>query len=171
MQNDFVHPKGVLFCPNSTRIVEPIKRLLSKAREKKVKIIYTQDTHYPDDPVEFPIWGKHVVKGEWGWEIIEEIKPQLDDIVIEKLRYDAFFGTPLDHILRTYGIKNLVIVGTVANICVLHTVSSAKLNNYNVVVPIDAISAITDFDYQLSLRQMDFLYKVVLTREEFISFN
>ncbi|MCX8063841.1 MAG: cysteine hydrolase [Candidatus Hydrogenedentes bacterium] len=171
MQNDFAHPNGVLFCPNSTTIIQPIKNLLIKAREKNAKIIYTKDTHYQDDPVEFPIWGKHVIKGEWGWEIIDELKPETNDMIIEKLRYDAFFGTPLDHVLRTHGIKNLVITGTVANICVLHTVSSAKLHNYNVIVPVDAISAITDFDYQLSLRQMDFLYKVLLTKEKFVIFD
>lgn len=171
MQNDFVHQDGVLFSQSSRSIIEPIKNLITKAREKNVRIIFTKDTHFQDDPIEFPIWGKHVVKGEWGWEIITELKPEHNDIIIEKLRYDAFFGTPLDHILRMYGIKNLVITGTVANICVLHTVSSARLNSYNVIVPVDAISALTDFDYQLSLRQMDFLYKVVLTREKFVIFD
>lgn len=171
MQNDFVHPNGALFSPTSKDIIEPIKNLIKKAREKNVKVIYTKDTHFSDDPVEFPIWGRHVVKGEWGWEIIIDLKPEPQDIIIEKLRYDAFFGTPLDHILRTYCIKNLVVSGTVANICVLHTVSSARLNNYEVVVPVDTISALTDFDYQLSLRQMDFLYKVILTREKFVFFD
>ncbi len=171
MQNDFAHPNGALFSPASRAIIEPIKCLVEKARKNDVRIIYTQDTHFSDDPVEFPIWGKHVVKGEWGWEIISELKPDPQDIIIEKLRYDAFFGTSLDHILRMYEIKNLVITGTVANICVLHTVSSARLNNYNVIVPVDATSALTDFDYQLSLRQMDFLYKVTLTKEKFVIFE
>ncbi|HOV32772.1 MAG TPA: isochorismatase family cysteine hydrolase [Candidatus Hydrogenedens sp.] len=170
MQNDFVHPNGKLYSPNTKNIIQPIEKLLKRARDSGSRIIFTQDTHFPDDPIEFPIWGEHVVKGSWGWQIIEELKPLENEITIEKLRYDAFFGTPIEHILRIYNIKQLIIVGTVANICVLHTVSTARLHNFDVIVPIDAISALTDFDYNLSLRQMDFLYKVKLTKESLINF-
>lgn len=171
MQNDFVHPEGKLFSPNAQSIIKPIGTLLENARKVGVKVIYTQDTHFLEDPVEFPIWGEHVVKGSWGWQIIDVLKPLEREIVIEKLRYDAFFGTPLDHILRIYNIRHLVIVGTVANICVLHTVSSARLHNYDVIVPVDAISALTETDYTFSLRQMDFLYKVKLTKIEYVKFK
>lgn len=170
MQNDFVHPDGKLYSSSARDIIQPIGKLLKKVRGSGARVIFTQDTHFPDDPIEFPIWGEHVVKGSWGWQIIEELKPSGDEIVIEKLRYDAFFGTPLEHILRIYDVKQLIIVGTVANICVLHTVSTARLHNFDVIVPIDAISALTDFDYTLSLRQMDFLYRVKLTKESLITF-
>ncbi|MFN3805392.1 MAG: cysteine hydrolase family protein [Pyrobaculum sp.] len=170
MQNDFAHPNGRLFGPASREIIPKIARLLEKARERGVRVVYTQDTHYEDDPVEFPIWGPHVVKGTWGWEIVDELKPRRGDIVVEKMRYDAFFGTPLDHVLRMYGIRHLVVTGTVANICVLHTVASARLRLYDVVVPIDAIAALNEFDYAAALRQMDFLYKVTLTKTEGVEF-
>lgn len=169
MQNDFVDPKGALFVPKARETIQPIKKLLEKAREKKVKIFYTQDWHEEDD-IEFGIWGKHAIAGTWGAEIIEELEPQKGDKLIKKLRYDAFFGTPLDHLLRLYGVKNVVIVGTVANICVLHTAGSAALNGYKVIVPIDGISAINDFDYHAALRQIDFLYKGILTTVEGIEF-
>jgi len=171
MQNDFAHPNGRLYSPSSREIIPRIAKLLAKAREKRVRVVYTQDTHYPDDPVEFPIWGPHVVKGSWGWQIVDELKPGEGDIVIEKMRYDAFFGTPLDHILRMYGVRHLVVTGTVANICVLHTVASARLRLYDVVVPIDAIAALNEFDYAAALRQMDFLYKVTLTTMEGVEFQ
>ena len=170
MQNDFAHPEGRLFSRSSREIVPVIAKLMERARASGARIIYTKDTHYPDDPVEFPIWGPHVVKGTWGWEIVEELKPKEGDIVIEKMRYDAFFGTPLDHVLRMYGISDLVITGTVANICVLHTVASARLRLYNVYVPIDAVAALNEFDYAAALRQMDFLYKVALTYSEGVHF-
>ncbi|MEM1925117.1 MAG: isochorismatase family cysteine hydrolase, partial [Pyrobaculum sp.] len=105
-----------------------------------------------------------------GWEIVEELKPTKGDVVIEKMRYDAFFGTPMDHVLRMYGIQHLVVVGTVANICVLHTVASARLRLYDVVVPIDAIAALNEFDYAAALRQMDFLYRAVLTKTDGVEF-
>ncbi len=83
--------------------------------------------------------GRTLCHGTWGAEIIDELKPLPDDIVIRKRRYDAFFGTDLDYVLRhVVHATNLVIVGTVANICLLHTAGSAALNWYNVVVPIDA---------------------------------
>ncbi len=171
MQNDFVKPDGKLFVPTAPQTIPVIKELLEKARKSGVLRVFTQDTHYPGDP-EFKIWGEHALKGSWGWEIIDELKPKVpEEIVIEKMRYDGFFGTSLDHILRVSGIRNVVIVGTVANICVLHTVASAAMNLYKVVVPIDGISALTEFDKHLTLRQIDFLYKGVLTEAKYIIFK
>jgi len=171
MQNDFVKPEGKLFVPTAPQTVPVIKELLVKARKAGVLRVFTKDTHYPEDP-EFKIWGEHVVKGSWGWEIIDELKPKVpEEIVIEKMRYDGFFGTSLDHILRVYGIRNLVVTGTVANICVLHTVASAAMNLYKVVVPVDGISALTEFDKHLTLRQIDFLYKGILTEAKYIVFK
>ncbi len=161
MQNDFVKPEGKLYVPTAPKTIEPIRRLLDKARKKKVRIFYTQDTHYDDDP-EYAIWGEHVRYGTWGWKIIDELAPEPGDIVVQKTRYDGFYGTPLEDLLRVYNIKNLVIVGTVANICVLHTAGSAALRWYKVIVPMDGISALSDFDYHAALRQIDFLYKGVI---------
>lgn len=161
MQNDFVKPKGKLYVPTAEETIEPIRKLLDKARAHGVKIFYTQDTHYDGDP-EFEIWGEHVRHGTWGWQIIDELKPREGDIIIVKTRYDGFYGTPLDDLLKVYGIKNTVIVGTVANICVLHTAASAALRWYKVVVPMDGISALTDFDYHATLRQISWLYKGVV---------
>ncbi len=161
MQNDFVKPEGKLYVPTAPKTIEPIRRLLDKARKQKVRIFYTQDTHYDDDP-EYTIWGEHVRYGTWGWKIIDELAPEPGDIVVQKTRYDGFYGTPLEDLLRVYNIKNLVIVGTVANICVLHTAGSAALRWYKVIVPMDGISALTDFDYHSALRQIDFLYKGVI---------
>jgi len=171
MQNDFAHPNGKLYLKSARDIVPTIGRLLSSARRAGVRVVYTKDSHYPGDPVEFPIWGEHTVRGTWGWEIVDELKPEPGDLVIEKPRYDAFFGTPLDHILRAHGVRNLVVVGVVANICVLHTVASATLNLYKVYVPIDAIAAMNQFDYLAALRQMDFLYRATLTTSDGVEFK
>ncbi len=164
MQNDFAHPQGKLFVPTAPATIEPIRRLVSSARASGAMVIYTQDTHYEGDP-EFKIWGEHARYGTWGWEIVEELKPEEGkDIVIRKTRYDGFYGTPMDDLLRIYGIKNLVVVGTVANICVLHTAGSAALRWYKVYVPMDGISALNDFDYYAALRQISFLYKGTVVR-------
>ncbi len=171
MQNDFVKPEGRLHVPKAMETVEPIRRLLDKARRAGARVFYTQDTHYDDDP-EYGIWGEHVRYGTWGWQIIDELKPQPGDIVIVKTRYDGFYGTPLDDLLRVYGIEYTVIVGTVANICVLHTAASAALRWYKVVVPVDGISALTDFDMHATLRQISWLYKgIIVESVEGISFT
>lgn len=171
MQNDFVHEKGKLFVGQKVKEIVPrIKELLKKARNSGALIVYTQDWHMEEDP-EFPIWGAHAIADTWGSEIVDELKPEKNDLIIKKLRYDAFFGTSLDHILRIKGISNVVITGTVSNICVLHTAGSAALNLYKVYLPVDCIAAITDFDQLATLRQVTFLYKGVLTRSELIEFK
>lgn len=163
MQNDFVNPRGKLFVPTAPETVPRIRRLVDKARAAGALVVYTKDTHYPGDP-EFSIWGEHAVRGTWGWEIVDELRPREGDIVIEKTRYDAFYGTPLDDLLRVYGRDHLVVVGTVANICVLHTVASAALRWYRVYVPMDGISALNEFDMYVAARQITFLYRGTLVK-------
>ena len=99
------------------------------------------------------------------------MKPLKDEERIHKLRYDAFYGTSLDHILRVHGIKTLVVVGCVSNICVLHTVGSAAMRWYNIVVPMDGIAPLTEFDQETTLRQISFLYKGVITKSDGITFK
>jgi nicotinamidase-related amidase len=77
---------------------------------------------------------------------------------LRKLRNDAFYGTPLDHLLRLWGMDTLVICGTVANLCVHYTAASAALRWYDVVIPRDAISALDPFDLESSLRQTAFVF-------------
>lgn len=170
MQNDFVDPKGKLFVSSAAKTIPAIKKLLEKARKHNVKVFYTMDTHMKDD-IEFKIWGEHTVENTWGWQIVDELKPNENDIIVRKLRYDGFFGTPLDHLLRIHGIENVIIVGTVANICVLHTAGSAALRGYKIIVPVDGISALNEFDYYLSLRQIEFLYRGTLTKVDNITFT
>jgi nicotinamidase-related amidase len=126
-------------------------------------VVYTQDWHGTDDP-EFALWGPHAVGGTWGAEIVPELAPSPQDLVIHKLRYDAFYRTPLETELGRRRIETLVVTGTVSNICVLHTAGSAALRWLRIIVPVDAVSALTEFDQQAALRQIAFLYRGTLTR-------
>ncbi len=158
MQNDFVKPEGNLHVPEAKSIIPAIQRLQEKARARQARIIYTQDTQIGEDP-EFDIWPQHGIQGTWGWEIIEELAPQEDDLIAPKNRYDAFYGSWLDHFLsRILEVDHLVIVGTVPNICVLHTAASAGLRWFDIVIPANGISALTPFDQALTLRQVTNLY-------------
>jgi nicotinamidase-related amidase len=96
------------------------------------------------------------------------MRPLEDEVVIRKLRYDGFYGTPLDHLLRLWGIDTVIVCGTVANICVHYTAASAALRWYQVVIPKDATSALDPFDMELSLRQTAFLFAGKVTESEAI---
>jgi nicotinamidase-related amidase len=158
MQNDFVRDDGKLAVPAAKETIKNIQSLLERARKQNVKVVYTQDTHFEGDK-EWEIWPEHCRRGTKGWKIIEELEPEEDNMVFEKNRYDGFYQTPLEHYLsHVWGIKNLVIVGTVSNICVAHTAGSAGLRWYNLIVPADGISALTEFDQAMALRQVTSLY-------------
>lgn len=158
MQNDFVKPGGSLHVDAASEITGSLQDLIAKSREAGVKIFYTQDTHSPDDK-EFTIWPAHCIKNTNGWEIVAEIAPEANDIIIEKNRYDGFYATPLEHYLRSvYSIDNLIIVGTVSNICVAQTAASAGLRWFNIITPADCTAAITEFDQAATLRQISWLF-------------
>lgn len=164
MQNDFVKQGGSLVVEAAKDTIASIRTLMDIARMKGVKIVYTQDTAFPGDR-EFEIWPEHCLQDSWGWQIIDELSPEKQDLVCIKNRYDGFYGTWLDHFLdKVWHLDTVVIVGTVSNICVLHTAASAGLRWYHVVVPADGISAITEFDQALTLHQVGSLYNGSILR-------
>jgi len=171
MQNDFVDRGGRLYVGESVRKIIPnIQRTLTKAREKKVPVIYTQDWHREDDP-EFKVWPSHCVEGTVGAEIVQSLKPANGDHVVKKKSYDPWFETKLEDLLNQLKIKTIVVTGTVSNICVLHTVAGATLRGYESVIPTDCIAAINEVDQEFALRQIASLYKGALTTSDMLSFE
>lgn len=165
MQNAFVHKGGyfdvVGFDISAVqKIVEPCQRIIGSARKKGIKIIYFRMGYSPDlsdkGPPESPyaykakvpvllrerpeLKDKLYIYGTWGAEIIEELKPHQEDIVIKKQRYDGFVGTNLDIILRTLGIKYLIFVGIATNVCVESTLRRAFFLDYFPILISDAVS-------------------------------
>lgn len=158
MQNDFVKEGGSLKVDAAEATVPEIKDLLERARKAGLKIAFTQDTQFEGD-LEFEIWPEHCLIGSEGWQIIDELKPREHELICRKNRYDGFYGTWLEHYLsRVWKVNNVVIVGTVANICVLHTAAAAGLRWFKIAVPANGISALTEFDQALTLRQVSTLY-------------
>jgi ureidoacrylate peracid hydrolase len=161
MQNAFAH-KGGFFelsgidISQSRNIVEPIKIISDAARAMQVKVIYitgcysadlaeignsSQPCWYKDIRFwrEHPEWrDKFVVHGTWGADIIEELEPQPGDIIIEKPKYSAFFGTNLDIVLRTLNARYLIFVGVATNICVEATIRDAYYRGYFPILIKDA---------------------------------
>ncbi len=165
MQNAFVRKGGYFDLVDfdisaAQRIVEPCQRIINTARKKGIKIIYFRMGYSPDlsdmGPPESPyaykakvpillrerpeLKDKLYIYGTWGAEIIEELKPYQEDIVIKKQRYDGFVGTNLDIILGTLGIKYLIFVGIATNICVESTLRRAFFLDYFPILISDAVS-------------------------------
>ena len=157
MQNDFVRQGGSLVVPDAERTIAPVSALLELARAHGMRVLYSQDTHREGDP-EWRIWPEHCREESWGWEIVQELAPAADDTVLRKVRYDAFYGTPLEHLLKVWGTDTVVICGTLANSCVQYTAASAALRWYDIVIPHDAVSALEPFDLESSLRQTAFVF-------------
>ena len=160
MQNAFVS-KGGMFeargfdIESIQKIIEPISRICGKAREKKVKVIYIAHVLSPDLREVGPdssFWYKSVktfradqkwkdrflIRGTWGSEIIDPLKPREGDILVEKPRFSAFFGTNLDTILKSYNLKYLFFTGCATNICVEASIRDAANLGYFPVLISDA---------------------------------
>lgn len=170
VQNDFVRPSGKLYVEGAEKIIQPIKKLLIKAKEADATIIFTQDWHIRDDP-EFGIWGEHTMAGTWGAEIINELKPSEMDIIVRKPSYDAFYSTPLDHVLRSRNVKRLILAGLLGNICVLCTAVGAAVRDYGLIIPVDAVFSTSEFDHISSLYFMNSILKAALTTSDLLSFE
>ncbi len=162
MLNDFLDPKGTLYCGEAAReIIPAIKKLLEEFRARGEPVIYVCDAHTPDDQ-EFQAFPAHCVKGSWGAEIIPEIAPRASDRIIEKTRFDAFFRTKLEELLRELGVDEVWLCGVCTSICVMDTAAGAFFRGFKVVVP---SSAVGDFDpeaHEFALKRMERIYKALI---------
>jgi ureidoacrylate peracid hydrolase len=156
MQNAFCK-KGGLFDylgqldeTKVTRIIDRDKKIIKVCRSSGIKIIYLRmgykpdlsDAGGPDSPNyakehglaamrRHPeLKGRFLVIGSWDWQIIDELKPQPGDIIINKQRYSGFVNTELDTILRTNNIKYLLFIGLATNVCVESTLRDAYFHEY-----------------------------------------
>jgi nicotinamidase-related amidase len=158
-QNDFCSPGGCFDqLPESdmklmTPFINRTKSLLSAARRAKLIVIFTKATNYPGgmyksapdlarkteylDP-DSPLICAY---GEWGDQIIDELKPLPAEIIISKHRHNSFIGTELDLVLRSNGIKTVIITGVATERCVLATITGAIGHDYYVVVPRDCVAS------------------------------
>jgi ureidoacrylate peracid hydrolase len=91
---------------------------------------------------QFPQWKeKLLVTDTWGWQIVEELKPQLGDILVNKNRYSGFVNTDLDAVLRTHNIRYLFVTGVATNVCVESTIRDAFSHEYWPILIKDACAS------------------------------
>jgi nicotinamidase-related amidase len=164
MQNGFCHPDGSLYAPGSEAAIEPIAELVGRAREAGAQLVFTRDVHPPEQFEdahyydEFARWGEHVVEGTWETEIVEELDVREGDHVVTKHTYDAFYRTDLEGFLDTHKLRDLLICGTLANVCVLHTAGSAGLRDYRPVLVENAIGYIEEGHREYVIEHADWLF-------------
>jgi ureidoacrylate peracid hydrolase len=169
-------------------ILGPITRLTESFRSKDRKVVYIvhcyssdfRELGEPDSVLwarspayisyhEHPEWReKSLMRGTWGSEIVDEIKPKEDDIVIEKSRYSGFWGTNLDAILRSLNTRYLLIGGQLAHICVEATLRDAFYYGYFPIYVSDAVAAMSTETEQATINTVTSAYGWVTTSEKIL---
>jgi len=163
MINDFV--TGKIGSLRAQKIVPNIAALLKKARKQGITVIYLRDAHMVNDK-ELGIWGQHAMKDTQGSEIIPELKPEKNDIIIEKKWYSGFVDTELPAILKKMGADTLIFVGVSTDICVQNNVGHAYFSGYRTIVPQDCTASIDEAAHEQALKYMKSIYGAEITTSE-----
>ena len=95
------------------------------------------------------------IAGTDGAKIIPELAPREDDLHVVKKRYSAFFGTPLDQMIRSRGVDTLVLAGVNTHACVRMTAIDAYQRDLAVIIAHEAVGSHDAEHAAVSLRYMD----------------
>jgi nicotinamidase-related amidase len=175
MQRDFVDPGGFGEALGNDvsllrRALDPTRRVLDACREVGIQIIHTREGHRPDlsdcppaklargrlangigDPGPM---GRILVRGEYGHDIVDALKPLPDEPVVDKPGKGAFYATDLEHMLRSRGIKSLIVTGVTAEVCVQTTVREANDRGFECLVLSDCIASYFPEFYEMTLKMI-----------------
>jgi nicotinamidase-related amidase len=162
MQRDFVDPGGFgAALGNDVSLlracIPPIERVLNAARDTGLFVIYTREGHRPDlsdcppskrvrGHLRIGIgdqgpMGRILVRGEYGHDIIDELRPRPGEPVVDKPGKGSFYATDLDLILRNRSIASLIVCGVTTEVCVHTTVREANDRGYHCLVLADGVAS------------------------------
>ena len=160
MQRDFLDTGG--YAANAGLDVSALRKpipnickLLDFARNNNMLVIHTREGHRPDmrdcAPTKLarsrkagaeigstgPL-GRLLIRGEYGHDIIDELKPLAGEPIVDKPGYGAFHQTDLSQILDAHDIKSLLICGVTTEACVHSTLREAVDRGYDCLLVSDA---------------------------------
>jgi ureidoacrylate peracid hydrolase len=108
-------------------------------------------------------------EGSWEGDFYGEVRPLPGEPVVTKHRYSAFHNTDLDSILRSHGIRTIVLTGVATNVCVETTAREGFVRDYYVVLVSDGTATYTPEDHNATLRNIDRFFGEVTTIADIIS--
>jgi ureidoacrylate peracid hydrolase len=176
MQNDIV--KGRLAAPavvdRAPDVVAQIARVLEAARAAGTPIIFSRIAFRPghvDANPESPArrLGYGLLEGDWGADIIDELRPMPGDHVVTKKRASAFFGTDLAILLRGLDAGSLVVTGGTTNRAVESTIRDAHAHDYHAIVVSDATIGVSPELHEGALRSIADFFGEVATAAEVVA--
>ncbi|MFE9959287.1 cysteine hydrolase family protein [Micromonospora sp. NPDC005299] len=156
MQNDFCHPSG--YYAGAGRDISalhatigPVRRLRDRAHDAAVPVVFTRLLHdtargpmerrHDLVPRRWTASGRRLEPGSWGADIVADLTPRPDELVVDKAGYSAFDGTGLERWLRERQIKTLLLAGVVGYACVLATGFAAFDRDFDVLLVSDAVGS------------------------------
>ena len=175
MQNSFVAEGGTYETPPARDMIPLLERLIAFAREQGMPIVWTQSDHsaphsgimlkkFPTIREDRELW-----KGEPSFDLYPEmVQPAPGEFRVVKHKYDAFWETDLDAILRNSGVETVIIVGTATNICCESTARSAFFRDYQVVFLSDCTASFDPSMHEAALKTIDVFFGRVVTTEELL---
>lgn len=183
-QNDFTSEGGTLHgavkpVMESTNMLANTLETVKQARALGITIIhapitFTDDYHeltaHPYGILKGVVDSKSFRKGTWGAEIVDALKPEPQDIVIEGKRgLDGFASTNLDFILRSRGIANIALGGFLTNCCVESTMRTGYEKGYNVVTLKDCTATLSEEEQRLAVEKNYPMFSHPMNHVEFLA--
>jgi len=182
-QNDFTSPGGVFHdavkdVMAQTGMLANTVAVVKAAREAGVAVMHTpitfaegygELTGHPYGILKGVVDNRAFRKGSWGATIVDALKPQDGDIVIEGKRgLDAFPSTNLDFILRSKGIRTVVLAGFLTNCCVESTMRSAYERGFDVITLKDCTATVSQEAQDMAFTHNFGMFSRPMTHDELL---